>query len=59
MMRFIDTVVAGKACLRPDHYLKGRIAANYPAEAVFEARRSGGFEPMAKSTDGNSVYPMW
>jgi hypothetical protein len=59
VLRFIDSVAAGKACLRPDHYLKGRIAANYPAEAVFEARRSGGFEPMAKSVDGKSVYPMF
>lgn len=55
----IDTVVAGKAFRSPDHYLNGRIAANYPAEAGFEARRSGGFEPMAKSIDGKTVYPMF
>ena len=54
----IDTVVAGKAFRSPDHYLNGRIAANYPAEAGFEARRSGGFEPMAKSLDGKTLYPM-
>ena len=59
VLGFIDTVAAGKAYRSPDHYLNGRIAANYPAEAVFEARRSGGFEPMAKSMDGKSVYPMF
>jgi hypothetical protein len=59
VLGFIDTVVAGKAFRSPDHYLNGRIAANYPAEASFEARRSGGFEPMAKSIDGKSVYPMF
>ena len=55
----IDTLVAGKAFRSPDHYLNGRIAANYPAEASFEVRRSGGFEPMAKSLDGKTVYPMF
>ncbi len=59
VLGFIDTVVAGKSYRSPDHYLNGRIAANYPAEASFEARRSGGFEPMAQSTDGRSVYPMF
>lgn len=59
VLGFIDTVVAGKSYRSPDHYLNGRIAANYPADTSFEARRSGGFEPMAKSVDGKSIYPMF
>lgn len=55
----VETVVAGKAFRSPDHYLNGRIATNYPADATFETRRSGGFEPMAKSVDGKTVYPMF
>lgn len=54
----IETVVAGKAYRSPDHYMNGRLP-NYPGEANFEARRSGGFEPMAKSLDGKTLYPMF
>lgn len=54
----VETVVGGKAHRSPDHYLNGRLP-NYPGDAGFEARRSGGFEPMAKSTDGKTVYPMF
>jgi len=54
----IDTVVAGKAYRGPDHYLNGRLP-NYPGDASFEVRRSGGFEPMAKSLDGKTLYPMF
>lgn len=53
----IETVVGGKAYRSPDHYMNGRLP-NYPGDANFEARRSGGFEPMAKSLDGKTLYPM-
>ena len=55
----IETVVAGKAYRSPDHYMNGRIPSNYPGDTVFESRRSGGFEPMAKSIDGSTLYPMF
>lgn len=55
----IETVVGGKALRGPDHYLQGRLP-NTPAEvAGYEVRRSGGFEPMAKSPDGSKLYPMF
>ena len=54
----IETVVQGKAYRGPDHYLQGRLP-NTPAETAFEVRRSGGFEPMAKSPDGSKLYPMF
>jgi len=54
----IDTVVDGKAYRGPDNYLQGRLP-NYPGDAAFEVRRSGGFEPMAKSPDGKTLYPMF
>ena len=53
----VETVVGGKAYRSPDHYMNGRLP-NYPGDASFEARRSGGFEPMAKSLDGKTLYPM-
>lgn len=54
----VETVVAGKPYKGPDHYLNGRLP-NYPGNSGFEVRRSGGFESMAKSTDGKTVYPMF
>ncbi len=54
----IETVVGGKAYRGPDHYMNGRLP-NYPGDASFEVRRSGGFEPMAKSLDGKTLYPMF
>lgn len=54
----VETVVGGKAYRSPDHYMNGRLP-NYPGDASFEARRSGGFEPMAKSLDGKTLYPMF
>ncbi|SDP85228.1 Uncharacterized conserved protein [Rhodoferax sp. OV413] len=54
----VETVVAGKAYRGPDHYLNGRLP-NYPGDSGFEVRRSGGFEPMAKSIDGKTLYPMF
>ena len=49
---------AGKAFKGPDHYLNGRLP-NYPGDSSFEVRRSGGFESMAKSPDGKTIYPMF
>jgi hypothetical protein len=54
----VETVVDGKAYRGPDNYMNGRLP-NYPGDAGFEVRRSGGFEPMAKSMDGKTVYPMF
>lgn len=54
----IDTVVGDKTYRGPDHYLNARLP-NYPGEANFEVRRSGGFEPMALSKDGSKLYPMF
>ncbi len=54
----VETLVGGKAYRSPDHYMNGRLP-NYPGDASFEARRSGGFEPMAKSLDGKTLYPMF
>ena len=54
----VETVVGGKAFRGPDHYLNGRLP-NYPGDAGFEVRRSGGFESMARSPDGKTLYPMF
>ncbi|MGH8804238.1 MAG: esterase-like activity of phytase family protein [Polaromonas sp.] len=54
----IETVVNGKRLASPDHYLQGRLP-NLPGEALFEVRRSNGFEAMAKSPDGSKLYPMF
>lgn len=54
----IEAVVDGKAYRGPDHYMNGRLP-NYPGDASFDVRRSGGFEPMAKSIDGKTLYPMF
>lgn len=54
----IEAVVDGKAYRGPDHYMNGRLP-NYPGDASFEVRRSGGFEPMAQSIDGKTLYPMF
>ena len=54
----VETIVGGKAFKGPDHYLNGRLP-NYPGDSSFEVRRSGGFESMAKSPDGKTVYPMF
>ncbi|MFM2402972.1 MAG: hypothetical protein RL223_852 [Pseudomonadota bacterium] len=54
----VETVVGGKPLRGPDHYLNGRLG-NLPGEVAFEVRRSGGFEPMAQSPDGRTLYPMF
>jgi hypothetical protein len=54
----IETVINGKLHASPDHYLQGRLP-NLPGEALFEVRRSNGFESMAKSPDGGKLYPMF
>ncbi len=54
----IETVISGKLHASPDHYLQGRLP-NLPGEALFEVRRSNGFESMAKSPDGSKLYPMF
>jgi len=54
----IETVINGKLHTSPDHYMQGRLP-NLPGEALFEVRRSNGFEAMAKSPDGSKLYPMF
>jgi hypothetical protein len=54
----IETVVGDKAYRGPDHYLNARLP-NYPGEALFDVRRSGGYESMARSPDGSKLYPMF
>jgi hypothetical protein len=54
----IEAVVNGKLLASPDHYMQGRLP-NLPGEALFEVRRSNGFEAMAKSPDGSKLYPMF
>ncbi|MFT3734965.1 MAG: esterase-like activity of phytase family protein [Rhodocyclaceae bacterium] len=56
----IETKVGDKAYRSPDHYLNGRLG-NLPSDTIpgWDARRSGGFEPMAKSPDGTKLYPMF
>lgn len=54
----IEATVSGKTLASPDHYMQGRLP-NLPSEALFEVRRSNGFESMAKSVDGSKVYPMF
>ncbi len=55
-----ETVVNGKNFRSPDHYMNGRLP-NLPSDAMpqWEVRRSGGFEPMAKSPDGKTLYPAF
>jgi hypothetical protein len=54
----IETKVGERDYRGPDHYLNARLP-NYPGDATFNVRRSGGFEPMAKSVDGSKLYPMF
>lgn len=54
----IETVISGKLHASPDHYMQGRLP-NLPGDALFEVRRSNGFESMAKSPDGSKLYPMF
>lgn len=54
----IEAVVNGKLLASPDHYMQGRLP-NLPGEALFEVRRSNGFEAMARSPDGSKLYPMF
>ncbi|MFM9900588.1 MAG: esterase-like activity of phytase family protein [Polaromonas sp.] len=54
----IEAVINGKPHMSPDHYLQGRLP-NLPGEALFEVRRSNGYEAMAISPDGRKVYPMF
>lgn len=53
-----ETRVDGKNYRSPDHYLNGRLG-NLPTDSipVWNVRRSGGFEPMAQSPDGRTLYP--
>ena len=56
VVRFVETMVDGKAVRSPDHY-----AVNLPAmpgPVRFEVRRSRGFEGMAASPDGKLLYPL-
>ena len=58
LLGLVETAVGDKAYRSPDHYMNARLP-NYPGDAAFEARRSGGFEPMALSPDAKLLYPMF
>lgn len=60
VLGIIETKVGDKTYRSPDHYMSGRLG-NLPSDAIpaWDARRSGGFEPMAKSPDGSKLYPMF
>ena len=58
VLAVIETRVDGRDYRGPDHYMNARLP-NYPGDAAFSVRRSGGFEPMAKSMDGKMLYPMF
>ncbi len=53
-----ETIVDDKPFRSPDHYLNSRLG-NLPTDSIgsWNVRRSGGFEPMAKSPDGSKLYP--
>ncbi|AWK86054.1 esterase-like activity of phytase family protein [Azospirillum thermophilum] len=51
-----ETVIGGKPVRSPDHYAVGTPGA--PGPVMFEARRSKGFEGMAASPDGKTLYPL-
>ena len=53
----IETVVDGKKFTGPDHYQHAR--PSVPTVLPFNVRRSGGYESMAKSSDGKTVFPMF
>jgi len=53
----IETVVDGKKYTGPDHYQHARPPV--PTVLPFNVRRSGGFESMAKSIDGKTLFPMF
>ena len=54
----VETKIDDRDYRGPDHYMNARLP-NYPGDAAFTVRRSGGFEPMAKSPDGKTLYPMF
>ena len=58
VLGMIETKVCERDYRGPDHYLNARLP-NYPGDTAFNVRRSGGFEPMAKSIDGSKLYPMF
>jgi len=57
VLDLVDTEVLGKTYRSPDHYLHARPPT--PSTLSFNVRRSGGFEPMAKSPNGDLLYPMF
>jgi hypothetical protein len=59
VLAFYETVVDGKPLRGPDHYLNNALPAIPGAPAPFEVRRSRGFESMALSPDGKTLYPMF
>ncbi|MCX7364004.1 MAG: esterase-like activity of phytase family protein, partial [Alphaproteobacteria bacterium] len=56
VLAVFDTVVDGKPARSPDNpYL---VAPGAPGPMKFEVRRSKGFEGMAQSPDGKTLYPL-
>ena len=57
VLALVEAEAQGKSYRSPDHYLHARPAT--PSVLPFNVRRSGGFEPMAKSLNGALLYPMF
>jgi hypothetical protein len=57
VLALVEAEAQGKIYRSPDHYLHARPPT--PSVLPFNVRRSGGFEPMAKSPDGGKLYPMF
>jgi hypothetical protein len=56
VLTVVDTVVDGKPVRSPDNPYLTTPAA--PGPVAFESRRSKGFEGMAASADGKTLYPL-
>jgi len=57
VVAFHETEVEGRIVRSPDHYAV--TTPSVPGQVTFEVRRSRGFEGMAVSPDGGTLYPLF
>ena len=57
VLSFHETEVDGEVVRSPDHYRSS--LPSTPREVTFGVRRSRGFEGLAQSVDGTTLYPMF
>ena len=57
VLRVVETMLDGQPIRSPDHPLM-QVPATPTAPVAFRARRSGGYEGMAASPDGRTLYAM-